>query len=291
MKQIRIGSCIPGDKIVEWLPHFKKMGFECVEITHHMTLNGTDLRELAKRVEEVNADIGMRITAVGLYCNPLMYEDHLKSFEHVIDCVHLFGTDLVTGFTGALEGQPVEESIPRFKEVFTELAKRAADKNVRIAFENCSMDGNWKQTTCNLAFNPKAWEMMFDAVPAENLGLEWEPAHQMIQLIDPVAQLKDWVPRIFNIHGKDATIDWDAIQRTGIGGVEPFVYMRTPGFGDTNWRDIFTILHQKGYEGDVTVEGYHDPVYNGEWETTGQLHALRYLNWCRGGDFVPNPWE
>ena len=33
----------------------------------------------------------------------------------------------------------------------------------------------------------------------------------------------------------------------------------------------------------------HDPVYRGELEMTGQLHALRYLKWCRGGDFAPNP--
>ena len=24
---------------------------------------------------------------------------------------------------------------------------------------------------------------------------------------------------------------------------------------------------------------------------TGQMHALRYLKFCRGGDFVPNPWD
>ena len=35
---------------------------------------------------------------------------------------------------------------------------------------------------------------------------------------------------------------------------------------------------------------YHDPVYSGELEMTGQLHALNYLKWCRGGDFTPTPW-
>lgn len=23
---------------------------------------------------------------------------------------------------------------------------------------------------------------------------------------------------------------------------------------------------------------------------TGQLHALNYLKWCRGGEFTPTPW-
>ncbi len=39
---------------------------------------------------------------------------------------------------------------------------------------------------------------------------------------------------------------------------------------------------------DICIEGYHDPVYYGELEMTGQLHALNYLKWCRGGDFTPN---
>ena len=35
----------------------------------------------------------------------------------------------------------------------------------------------------------------------------------------------------------------------------------------------------------------HDPVYGGDWEMTSQLHALKYLKFCRGGDFIPNPWD
>ena len=41
----------------------------------------------------------------------------------------------------------------------------------------------------------------------------------------------------------------------------------------------------------MSIEGYHDFLFNGDWEYTGQIHALRYLRWCRGGDFAPNPWD
>ena len=33
---------------------------------------------------------------------------------------------------------------------FGELAKRAADKGVRIAFENCTMRGNWQSGDWNI---------------------------------------------------------------------------------------------------------------------------------------------
>ena len=65
---------------------------------------------------------------------------------------------------------------------------------------------------------------------------------------------------------------------------------RTPGFGDSNWRDIIYILHDNGYCGDICVEGYHDPIYKDHWEMTAQKHALNYLKWCRGGDFIETPW-
>lgn len=103
-------------------------------------------------------------------------------------------------------------------------------------------------------------------------------------------ELRKWCKKIVHIHGKDATIDWDAVRHSGISGAVPFVWHRMPGFGDTNWRDIISILRSNGYEDDICIEGYHDPVYSGELEMTGQLHALNYLKWCRGGDFTPTPW-
>lgn len=68
--------------------------------------------------------------------------------------------------------------------MFGPLGKRAADKGVRLAFENCEMGGNWQSGDWNIAQYPIAWEMMFDAIPSENIGLQWEPCHQMVKLID-----------------------------------------------------------------------------------------------------------
>lgn len=291
MKQIKIGTCIPGKKVTEWLPHMIKEEFETISINFHMSLGGVDLEELAKEVKDILGDSKVEVSCLGFYCNPLQYPDHKETLERCIDVAHLFGAPIVSTFAGALEGRPVEEAMPVFGEVFGDLTKRAADNNIKIGIENCPMGGTWHRATCNIGFNPKAWEMMFDAVPSDNLGLEWEPAHQLIQLIDPVAQLRQWIKKVVHVHGKDATVDMDAVRRLGVYGAHDFAPQRTPGFGDTNWRDILFILHQGGYEGDITIEGYHDPIYKGEWEMTSQLHALQYLKWCRGGDFTPNPWD
>ncbi len=100
---------------------------------------------------------------------------------------------------------------------------------MKIAFENCAMDGNWQTGDWNIAHNPDAWELMFNETTDDNLGLEWEPCHQLVYLIDPLPQIRKWADKIFHVHGKDATVRHDVIREHGIFGKHPFVFMRTPG--------------------------------------------------------------
>ncbi len=290
MFQIPVGTCIPGAQAKSWLPALKDKGFECFAINFHMTYSSVDLAQLGPWVRGELEGTGIAVSALGYYCNALENPEHVRGLEYAIDHAHLFGTRTVSTFAGALSGRPVPESIPQFKKVFGALARRAADQGVALMIENCPMNGSWESPTCNIGFNGAAWELMFDAVPAENLGLEWEPAHAMGQLIDPVAQLKKWVGRVGHVHGKDANVHWDAVRQSGISSGQPLADFRTPGFGDTDWRQVFTILQKAGYTGCVSIEGYHDPLMQKQWEYTGQKHALHYLKWARGGDFAPNPW-
>ena len=70
MKQIAIGTCIPGQKALEYLPHMVDKGFERFEICFHMEFYGVEIRDLAPRVLDLIAPTGQKITALGLYCNP-----------------------------------------------------------------------------------------------------------------------------------------------------------------------------------------------------------------------------
>ena len=285
--QIRIGTCVPGNRAELWAPPLMDAGFETLSINFHMEYGDVDIAEQGPRMKALAEEKGVEITTLGYYCNAIQSEDHRRNLEKAIDCAHLYGATTVSTFAGAYEGRPVEESFGKFGEVFRELCKRAEDRGVRIAIENCPMGGVWERATCNIGYNPRAWERMFNEVPSDALGLEWEPAHQLVQLIDPIAQLRKWVKKVYHLHGKDATIDRRAVEDYGFCAGAPFAISRTPGFGDTNWRDVFFILYLNGYSGDICVEGYHDPVYIGDWEMTGQLHALSYLNWCRGGQTSP----
>lgn len=150
------------------------------------------------------------------------------------------------------------------------------------------MGGTWQSGDWNIAHNPACWERMFNELTDPNLGLEWEPCHQLCQLIEPMPQLRTWVPKIFHVHGKDATVHWDVVRTQGISGAVPFAWHRHPGFGDSNWTEVISELRRHGYTGSIDIEGWHDPVYKDALEMTGQVHALNYLKHCRA-PYIQNP--
>jgi sugar phosphate isomerase/epimerase len=287
-QDIRIGTMAGMDLGPSYLAQMLPHGFECFELTLWQYKGKVDLAECAKASLDTLGDKAI-VSSVGIYGNPLQDEQTRADWAELIKAARLFGTNVVCGFAGAQEDRPVDENMVRYKEVWGPLAKLAEDEGVRIAWENCDMGGNWNRPAWNIAHSPAAWEMMFDAVPSMALGLEWEPCHQMGSMIDPIPQLRKWVDRVYHVHGKDATIHWDVLKTSGLRGGKEWHHHRTPGFGDSNWTDIITILRMGGFQGAIDIEGWHDPIYRGDLETTGQVHALNYLKQCRGGAFVPNP--
>jgi sugar phosphate isomerase/epimerase len=262
----------------------RSLGFESWQLS--FALKRDRVPPLAPLAEEVQRVLeGTVISALGIYGNPLrgdaVGEESRRILREAMRTAALFGTDLIGCFAGRVPGTSVDASLPRFREVWSEFAREAGDCGVRIAFENCLQGGTWQSGDWNIAINPDAWERMFDAVPADCLGLEWEPAHQLCQLIDPLPQLKRWMPRIFHLHGKDAGVLRDVIAQHGVFGCERFAWHRLPGFGDSDWRDILRTLREAGYGGTIDIEGYHDPVFKDEREIEGQTKALHYLKACR----------
>jgi sugar phosphate isomerase/epimerase len=285
---IRIGTLAGMNQGAGYLRQILPHGFESFALTCWQRIGGIDLERTAGEMLDLLGDRAV-ISSVGLYGNPLQDEECARDLGRMIDCARLFKTDLVCGFAGAVEGRPLPESMEALVRVWDPLARRARDQGVRIAWETCEMGGWWHDVRWNIAHAPTAWEMMFEALPHDNLGLQWEPCHQLVSLIDPIPQLRQWARRIFHVHGKDATVAWDIIRTHGIRGGRQYVWHRTPGFGDTSWTDVISILRMAGFRGSIDIEGWHDPVYRDHLEMTGQVHALNHLKQCRGGLYVPNP--
>lgn len=287
-QDIRIGTLAPMDKGASYLRQVVQHGFESFELTLWRQIGEIDLEKTSAECLEAIAGSAV-ISSVGIYGNPLTDSETEADWERLIRSAHLFGCSVVCGFAGAQEDRSVEENMPRFKHVFGHLAAVAEECGVKIAFENCDMGGTWERPKWNIAHAPRAWEMMFNEVQGDTLGLEWEPCHQMVSFIDPIPQLRNWVSKVYHVHAKDATVNWDIIEKEGIRAGVPTVWHRTPGFGDSNWADIISILRLGGFRGALDIEGWHDPVMRDELEMTGQVAGLEYLKSCRGGEYVPNP--
>jgi sugar phosphate isomerase/epimerase len=43
---------------------------------------------------------------------------------------------------------------------------------------------------------------------------------------------------------------------------------RFPGFGQANWAEIIHALLRAGYDSDLNIEGWHDPVFRDDVDTT-----------------------
>ena len=291
---IRIGTLAAiGHHTADYIGTAAAHGFESFALTAWKRIPDVDLARVAADVRAAAEATGTVIAAVSVFGNPLESDDEAEvaraDFRRLIEAAPDFGADLVTGFTGALRGRPIPESRDRLREVFDPLAELAADRGVRIAFENCKMGSTWQSGGSNVPFNHDGMELLFETLPQANVGLEWEPAHLIQQFADPMDNLHEWVHRIFHVHGKDASVRWSYIRRHGIGGPEKIAFHRHPGFGDSNWNHIISELRLAGYRGSIDIEGWHDPVYRDELEMTGQLRALRHLKECRGGEFVENP--
>jgi sugar phosphate isomerase/epimerase len=306
---IRIGTLVrSGMASAEYIRQILPHGFESFSLMFWKTAEGTDWDRLADEVGEALQGSDAVISSIGIYGNPMESDDEAinvrKDWETCIDNAGKFGCSIVEGFTGRIRGKSIDENLDPFVSTWAPLTKRAEDAGVKIAFEICAMGGTWATGDWNIAHDPAAWEMMFNAIPSSNLGLAWEPAHQVMRLIDPIPQIQKWSDRIFTIHGKDANIDWDAIRKNGAytvvspeiaekcntHPVPKFSMQRFPGFGDTDWKQVFTELRLAGYRGSIDIEGWHDRTFKkDDLEMTGQVAALNYLKSCRGGEYVPNP--
>ena len=280
MAMLKIGTCIKGENLTSELPLIIQNGFECVEIYFDRGLQGIDLVKLSEEAKEISED-RIVFSSIGIYVNPFQNEEKRHEVEKCIDCAKLFGADVVSTFAGGIEGVPVFATIDRFKKVFEDITKRAEANGIKIGIENAHSNGFWYSPTNNIGFCPSAWELMFDAVNSDSLGLTWEPSHQIEQFIDVYAQLDEWSDKIVHVHGKDGKIDMNHIKKYGAWFGQHYCDHRFPGMGDSDWCKLIKQLTEKGYKGDITIEGFHDPIYNGEREMEGQLLALNYLKKCR----------
>jgi sugar phosphate isomerase/epimerase len=217
------------------------------------------------------------ISAIAVYrAGPFVPAERIELYRLQIQMCEALGVPVLTTLTGGDPAKSLDQNLEDFAAVFREVAPAAADAGVRIAFENWPGLGLVPPIgTVNFGFTPAVWERMFDAVPGDALGLEFDPSHLVWQQIDWLATLRRFAGRVYHVHAKDTEIFADRLARDGFFSHGWWRY-RIPGYGVVNWHALTSTLKEHGYDGGVCIE-HEDPVFSGERRAEGLRKGHDYL--------------
>lgn len=226
-----------------------------------------------RQIREKAAAAGVAISGLGYYPNPLapdraeadVYIAHIRK---LIEAAPKLGVNVVNTFIGRDWTRSVEDNWARFREVWPPLVRLAEERGVRIGIENCPMlftNDEWPGGK-NLATSPAIWRRMFDEIPNANFGLNFDPSHFIWQQMDYLKAMREFAPRFFHVHLKDARVDRERLNEVGILATPlEFHTPKLPGLGDVDWGKFFSVLSDAGYSGPVCVE-VEDRAYEGTLE-------------------------
>lgn len=229
-----------------------------VELEAYVGEAGLEISSLAAYVDITNADEATR------NANREILEKSLAALAN-IECKTLC---VLAGLppAGMTREQSIVESAAPF---YRDFAKKAAAAGVKLAMEN------WFGTNIR---SLSQWELIFNEVPAENFGLNFDPSHLLWQGIDVIGAVDKFASRIFHTHAKDVEINQNKLAWLGNQENGWWRYV-IPGFGEINWGVYIAALRRNGFNGVLSIE--HEDSAVGREE--GFELGLGYLRlWADG---------
>jgi sugar phosphate isomerase/epimerase len=272
------------DEVSSWA---SQSGFSAIEIavwpaggkverryagTAHIDVRGLS-RSDADRIVDDLAKKGLTISSLAFYPNPLDPDAAVSAaaFEHlrhVIVAADMLRVPVVGTFAGRDKSQSIDANFDRFSEVWPDLVHFAGDHGIKIAIENCPMifSGDEWPGGNNLACSPANWRRMFEIIPDDNFGLNFDPSHLVWQFIDIPRAIREFGKRIFHAHAKDLEVRRDGLYEQGVmsAGVG-WQVPRLCGLGDVDWSAFFGALYATGYDHVVSIE-HEDRNFEGSVE-------------------------
>jgi sugar phosphate isomerase/epimerase len=268
-------AAFPGKPLAEIASWGSENGFESLEIAcwpmgkanrryagvTTIDVNEID-REQARKISGIMDEYGLVISSLGYYPNPLHPDqDHrdnvIAHLKKVILAAETLDVPIVGTFLGRDKDKTIADNLEEYARVWPPIVKFAKDHGVKIAIENCPMifsNDEWPGGN-NLASSPAIWKKMWEIIPDEHFGLNLDPSHLILQMIDEVRVVRDFKERIFHVHAKDLAIDREGLYQNGVlsqgmGWQIP----RLPGLGDVDWGKFLSALYQVGYDYVISIE-------------------------------------
>lgn len=224
-------------------------------ILSYAAKRNVEISSLAYYPNTMDCDLGKRGAAV----------EHLKN---LIRASAKLGVNMVTTFIGRDQNKNVEDNLELVKEIWPPIIRLAEAQGVRVAIENCPMlfgQDQWPGGQ-NLMTTPAIWKKVFEILPSENLGINYDPSHFVWQMIDYIKPIYEFKDKIFHVHYKDIKIYPDRLNQVGIMAY-PLAFMspKLPGYGDVDWGKYVSALTDIGYDGYTCIE-VEDKYFEGSKE-------------------------
>lgn len=299
MKLGIVSAIYDGFTFEEAVENAVKNGCECMEVAcwpqgkaerryagvSHIDVDNT-APEYISYIKDFCRQKGIEISSLAFYPNTMdgnleKRDANIAHLKKVINMSALLGVNTVTTFIGRDQTKTVEENLELFKEIWPPIIKLAEEKGVKIAIENCPMlfgADQWPGGQ-NLFTTPRLWRKMFELLPSDNFGINYDPSHFIWQQIDYIKPLYEFKDKIFHVHFKDIKLFKDKLDDVGIMGYPlDFMSPKLPGLGDVDWVKYVSALTDIGYEGYACIE-VEDKAFEGSKQRVMDSVALscRYM--------------
>lgn len=275
-----------------------KEGFECVEVAcwpagggerRYAGTSHIDVRRVlsddayAQHILGYAKEKHVEISSLAFYPNtldpdPAKREANISHLLTLIEASAKLGVGMVTTFIGRDQTKTVEENLEIVKKVWPPILEKAKDLGVKVAIENCPMlfgPDQWPGGQ-NLMTTPANWRKVFEILPYDNLGINYDPSHFVWQMIDYIKPIYEFKDKIFHVHYKDIKIYPDKLQEVGIMGYPlDFMSPKLPGLGDVNWGKYVSALTDIGYKGYTCIEIEDKAFEDGEEAVLNSLRLSR----------------
>lgn len=267
--------------LAELLGWAKKSGLEAIDLGKDgdslgQTVVKAGLRlgsvDLAEWQGMISADKGKRAEAIA------------RNSDYIRACA---ATGPVNHFLVMLPEDPARprsENFGYMVESFGELAPVLEENQARLVIEGWPGPGA-------LCCTPEGYRAFFEACPSPAMGINYDPSHLIRMGIDYLRFLREFVGRVYHVHGKDTELLSENLYE--YGSEQPATFAKPipygafswrytiPGHGVTRWVEVFRILEANGYNGYVSIELEDANFYRqAEAEQQGILLGASFLAGC-----------
>jgi sugar phosphate isomerase/epimerase len=168
-----------------------------------------------------------------------------------------------------------EDNYKSFADFANDLIRQSDGSRLSLAIENWPGPEN-----TFIGVTPLGWRQLFDLIPEDRFGLEFDPSHLIRLGIDPYEAFEGVKKRVKMLHAKDTSITPDRLQQVGYHGAGWWRY-RLPGNGLLDWPRFLRQAKAAGFDGTISIEhedaDYGWPRKDLSERKEGEKKALSFL--------------